>query len=103
MPFNFIAHHSCRHCSGHLFYSNRKCYGEEEGANGGGERKGLGEGECGKQAHVDRLHGEGCSSATAGTSSRTKNVGAVLNRSRSQTRATNICCRCNSKFCFKVC
>ena len=44
MPFNFIAHHSCRHCSGHLFYSNRECYGEEEGANGGGERKGLGEG-----------------------------------------------------------
>ena len=44
MPFNFIAHHSCRHCSGHVFYSNRKCYGEEEGANGGGERKGLGEG-----------------------------------------------------------
>lgn len=42
MPFNFIAHHSCRHCSGHLFYSNRKCYGEEEGANGGGVKgKGL--------------------------------------------------------------
>lgn len=44
MPFNFIAHHSCRHSSGHLFYSNGKCYGEEEGGNGGGERKGLGGG-----------------------------------------------------------
>lgn len=66
------------------------------------KRKGLERGECGKQAHVDRVHGEGCSSATAGTP-RKENVRAVLDRSRSQTRATNIYCSCNSKFNFKVC
>ena len=65
--------------------------------------KGLERSECGKQARVDRVHGEGCSSATAGTSSGKRNVGAVLNRSRSQTKATNIYCSCNSKFYFKVC
>lgn len=42
MPFNFIAHHSCRHCSGHLFYSNGKCYGEEKGGSWEVERKDLG-------------------------------------------------------------
>lgn len=72
MPFNFIAHHSCRHCSGHLFYSNGKCYGEEEGGSGGGEEKGLGW-VCVERQHVDRREaacGEGRSSATAGTASR---------------------------------
>lgn len=44
MPFNFIAHHSCRHCSGHLFYSSGKCYGEAEGGDRRGERNGLAEG-----------------------------------------------------------
>lgn len=65
--------------------------------------KGLERGECGKQARVDRVHGKGCSSATAGTLSRKENVGAVLDSSRSQTRATIIYCSCNSKFYFKVC
>lgn len=43
MPFNFIAHHSCRRCSRHLFYRNGKCYGEEEGGTEGGGRYGLAE------------------------------------------------------------
>lgn len=34
MLFNFIAHHSCRHCSGRHPYSNGKCSGEEEGGYG---------------------------------------------------------------------
>lgn len=34
MLFNFIAHHSFRHCSGHQLYSNGKCSGEEEGGRG---------------------------------------------------------------------
>lgn len=34
MLFNFIAHHSCRHCSGHSLYSNGKCSGEGEGGHG---------------------------------------------------------------------
>lgn len=39
MPFNFIAHHSCRHCSRHLLYSSGKCYGEAEEVIG--EVKGM--------------------------------------------------------------
>lgn len=34
MPFNFRAHHSHRHCSGCLLYSQGKCSGEEVGGNG---------------------------------------------------------------------
>lgn len=44
MLFNFIVYYLCRYSSGYLFYSNGKCYGEEEGGNGGGERKGFGGG-----------------------------------------------------------
>lgn len=60
MPFNFIAHHSCRHCSRHLFYSNGKCGGEEEGGNGGGERNGLAEGVGVESKPADRVCGEAC-------------------------------------------
>lgn len=39
MPFNFIAHHSCRLCSRHLFYSDGNRDEEEEGEMG--EAKGT--------------------------------------------------------------
>lgn len=101
MPFNFIAHHSCRHCSGHLLYSDGKCYGEEEG---GGEVKertcrgvslesSLGTGrECGRTAPVPQ-----------GATSRKENSGAARVGGRPQTRTRNAHCGCNSDLEFEVC
>lgn len=81
MPFNFIAHHSCRHCSGHLFYSNGKCYGEEEGGSGGGEEKGLGRVcVCVESKRVDRVCGLGCSSASCGHAMRRGEFRSVQKR-----------------------
>lgn len=76
MPFNFIAHHSCRHCSGYLFYSNGKCYGEEEGGWEVKERTCSG-------ASVESSLGTGCKCGRAapapqGATSREENSGAVL-------------------------
>lgn len=78
MLFNFIAHHSCRHFSGHLFYSmgsvlvrRRDVMGEVKGTNL--ERVSA------ESKHVDGVCEENHSNATVGTVPRKENLGAVQN------------------------
>lgn len=85
MLFDFIAHHSCRHCSGHSLYSNGKCSGEGEGGHGDMEGVYLKRVSV-ESKHVDRVEGA-LSSAMVGTESRKGNFIAVL--SRRQTSCEN--------------
>lgn len=78
MPFNFIAHQSCRHCSRHLFHSDRKR--EEEEERDEGEVKGTNLQRVRAESRpVRRACGEGCSGTTVGAQSGQEHSGADQN------------------------
>lgn len=101
MPFNFIAHHSCRRRSRHLFYRNGECYGEE----GGKERvggTGMRRGECRKQACGQGARG-GLVRAAAGMASRKQQSGAVQNQREASDKSTAQPLLLTSNLYFEVC